>query len=457
MQYETQFTENDELLKQQEKDLKSENSNQSFKYFWVVTLLIISFSAFIKIPTFNLSHKEGDEVAFWYLTKNWIDTQKYTLKGSILAKTPTYFERANREMPVHPPMFAFLLKPFVQHNSLKYSVLVSWLGHLMTILAVALIGRWLIQRLQLNDQVNGLSPLFWMPLLGVATDPIMTYISGILWIDNLHAGFAALSVAFSLIATSSNKKLPFYFLSGVFLGFALLSKVTSIMIVPVLLFIIFLFEKNKLWKPLLAGAIPALMMSLPWYIPLYQTTGDVLMHQGAKPEAYQKALEKMQPQQLKEFQKKTRCEFCEAGQATPWYYLWVKLPLINPLVFLTLFFYGLFFYKLKTTNEKLESKHWLIPLFWFLWVMLVATIVHVYIHRRITILVASIYFMLFVLMVLSEKYKQLKLYQPHLLFSAMLCIIYSAMTGVFYLFHAGYAEIYSLPELAGVVNLWGAQ
>jgi len=46
------------------------------KHFLFVTLLIIGFSAVLKLPTFNLPHKEGDEVAFWYLTKNWIEMKR---------------------------------------------------------------------------------------------------------------------------------------------------------------------------------------------------------------------------------------------------------------------------------------------------------------------------------------------------------------------------------------------
>jgi hypothetical protein len=36
-------------------------------------------------------------------------------------------------------------------------------------------------------------------LLGIATVPIMTWVSGKLWIDNLHAGLAVLLVALALM------------------------------------------------------------------------------------------------------------------------------------------------------------------------------------------------------------------------------------------------------------------
>ena len=246
------------------------------KHFWLVTLLIISFSAVLKLPTFNLPHQEGDEVAFWYLAKNWIETGKYTLKGSPLSKNPVYIDRANREIPVHPPMFPFLLRPFVERNAPNKAVMVSWLGHLLAILAVALIGRYLFLAHGLAR--SAFSPLFWIPLLGIATDPIMTYVSGILWIDNLHAGWAALAVAFTMMASSARYPKLIYIFAGILLGLALLSKVTAAIIIPIIVYVILVSEtgkKNKI-QALILGAVPALILSLPWYVPLYFTMGDFL-------------------------------------------------------------------------------------------------------------------------------------------------------------------------------------
>jgi len=168
-------------------------------YFWALYCSSLDYLILLKLPTLNLRHEEGDEVRFWYLTKNWIATEHYTLQGSPIFNIPTFKRYAHREMPVHPPLFPAVLRPFAQYENIPhYAVMASWLGHLFAILAVALIGRYLIRYHNLS--LSALSPLFWLPLLGIATDPIMTWVSGKLWIDNLHAGLAAMSVALALMA-----------------------------------------------------------------------------------------------------------------------------------------------------------------------------------------------------------------------------------------------------------------
>jgi 4-amino-4-deoxy-L-arabinose transferase-like glycosyltransferase len=425
------------------------------KHFWFVTLLMISFSAFLKLPTLNLPHQEGDEIAFWYLTKNWIETGQYTLKGSLLSTNPAYLSRANREMPVHPPMFPLLLRPFVERNAQDKAVMVSWLGHLLAILAVALMGRCLFLTYGLTQ--SALSPLFWIPLLGIATDPIMTYVSGILWIDNLHAGWAALAVAFTLMARSAQHPKLMYLFAGIVLGLALLSKVTASIIIPIIIYVILVSESDKKTKiqALLLGAVPALILSLPWYVPLYYTMGDFLFFGGGHPPEYEAILANMSPEQLAAYEEFSRCRFCQTAGDSPWYYTIAKLPLIAPLVLLGVVFYLIFDSVYVKTLDKLKQLNFIMPFAWFLLVFSMAISLHLVIHRRLTILVASIYVMFYMLLVFSEKYRPLKRYQNPLLLLGSISIIYGAMTGSYYLFKGNYAEIFSIPELIGLVKLWG--
>jgi len=425
------------------------------KHFWFVTLLIIGFSAVLKLPTFNLPHQEGDEVAFWHLTKNWIETGKYTLKGSPLSTSKVYFSRANREMPVHPPMFPLLLRPFVERNAPDKAVVVSWLGHLLAILAVALIGRYLFLAHGLAQ--SALSPLFWIPLLGIATDPIMTYVSGILWIDNLHAGWAALAVAFTMMAGSAQRPKLMYIFAGILLGLALLSKVTSAIIIPIIIYVVLVSESDKKSKiqALLLGAIPALILSLPWYVPLYYTMGQFLLFGDGNPPEYYEMIANMSPEELAAYKESSRCHFCETRANSPWYYPLAKLPLIAPLVLLGIVFYLIFYFLYIRTLDKFKQLNFVIPLAWFTLVFSIAFYLQLYIHRRLTILVASIYVMFFMLIVFSEKYRPLKKFQNLLLLLGSISIIYGAMTGGYYLFKGNYAEIFSIPELIGLVKLWG--
>jgi len=365
----------------------------------------------------------------------------------------TYHNRANREMPVHPPLFPLLLRPFAKYNALDKAVIASWIGHFLAILAVALIGRHLFFSYGLT--LSALSPLFWIPLLGIATDPIMTYVSGILWIDNLHAGWAALAVAFTMMAGSSQRPWLMYLFAGILLGLALLSKVTSTIIIPVIIYVILISKSDKKILALLLGAVPALILCLPWYVPLYNTMGEFIIFGGNLPPEYQVMLANMSPEELAVHKESIRCHFCEAGASSPWYYLIAKLPLLTPLVAIGIIFYFIFYFVHIKTLDWVKQLHFLMPLFWFLVVFSIIFYLQLYQHRRLTLLVASIYFMFYMLLVFSEKYKSLKKYQTPLIFLGSYSIIFGAMTGGYYLFKGNYAEIFSLPELIGLVKLWG--
>jgi len=413
------------------------------QYFWAVVLLIIGFSILLKLPTLNLRHEEGDEVRFWYLTKNWIATEHYTLQGSPIFNIPTFKAHyAYREIPVHPPLFPAVLRPFAQYENIPhYAVMASWLGHLLAIFAVALIGRYLIH--DHNLSLSALSPLFWLPLLGIATDPIMTWVSGKLWIDNLHAGLAAMSIALALMANRFRHAQFLYLLSGICLGLALLSKITAALIIPIIIYIIFVNETDakKRYQALLWGAIPALLLSLPWYIPRYLTP---------IPEA-----------PPVDWSSVGICVFCGVVTSKPFYYFFVQLILISPLIVIGLSFY--FVYYMTDIRKRLgilEHLRFLIPVVWCLFILIAATIYvanyNTFIMRRLTVMLPSLYVMFYFLLIYSEKFQTLKKYQPLLLLLGMLTIIYGAIGGGYYVFHGDvYPEFTSLLELAGIVEITG--
>jgi len=93
------------------------------RHFWKIVLAVIALAIFLKIPTLNLPHTEGDEIAFWHLANSWIRTGKYTDKGDNLAPYPAYVDRFTRDMPVHPPVFAALLLPFAKLQALNKAVI----------------------------------------------------------------------------------------------------------------------------------------------------------------------------------------------------------------------------------------------------------------------------------------------------------------------------------------------
>lgn len=415
----------------------SATSPIAMRHFWKIVLSVIFLAIFLKIPTLNLPHAEGDEIAFWHLANNWIKTGKYTDKGDNLAPYPAYVDRFTRDMPVHPPVFAALLLPFAKFQALNKAVMVSWLGHILAILAVALIGRHVFR--YSTEASSALSPLFWLPLLGAAIDPVMTWISGILWIDNLEAGFAAISVAFAFMACDSRRPVLMWTLTGVLLGLGLLSKVTVALIIPVIGYLIFLLPNNKARiAAALYCAAPALLLSLPWYLPLYLTMGEFIfpkMHLA--PSVFQNA----------------PCPFCDAAGSRPVYYFFLKTGLVAPLILVCLGFLAMAFRKRDKGESLGKWAELLFPLVWFLVVIVAATLAGSFVMRRISILFPAIYVMLYFLLNHFES-AHLRKYKPGLLFLSALAMTYAGIGGGFYLFHGNYAEFFSQIELAGVINLW---
>ena len=411
-----------------------------FKYFWTVVLLVIGLTILIKIPTLNLPHVEGDEIAFWHLANNWIKTGKYTDKGDDLTPYPAYIDRFTRDMPVHPPVFAALLVPFAKYQALSKAVIASWVGHILAILAVALIGRHILRR---SPDVDAFSPVFWLPLLGVATDPVMTWISGILWIDNLDAGFAALVVAFALIARDSRKPELMWTIAGIVLGLGLLSKVTVAVIIPVVGYLIYQLPGTR--ERIVAGlcfAVPALLLSLPWYVPLFFT-----MHEFIFPK----------PHLAPGVYQAPPCPFCEITTSRPIYYFFLKVCLVSPLILVCVGFLALAFGKKKKEVKQNEWQDLLFPFAWFLLVMLLATFAGSFIMRRISIVFPAMYVMMFYLAYYFHGHAELRRYQSMMLLMSGMAIVYGAIGGAFYLFHGNYAEYFSQIELAGIINLWGAR
>lgn len=410
------------------------------KHFWKVVFLLVCFTMLLKIPTFNLPHNEGDEVAFWHLANNWLKTGAYTDKGPDLTPYPAYIDRFTRDMPVHPPLYTALLLPFAKYQVQKYAVLASWVGHIMAIFAVALIGRQVYRTSK--DVQSALSPLFWVPLLGIATDPVMTWISGILWIDNLDAGFAAMTIAFALMASTSKRPPVMWSLAGVILGLGLITKVTVGMIIPVLAYIVYLLPDNReRISATLYMVVPALLISMPWYATLYFTMGELIFPKAhLAPGVFQHP----------------PCPFCEISASRPPYYFFLKVILSTPLIIVGLC--GLLFALIRKEylNTGLRLPNLSIPLVWFVVIIVAATIVGSFVMRRISILFPAIYVMIYFLNSWLED-KGMREAQKVVLILSALTISYAGIGGGYYLFHGNHAEFFSPLELAGVINLWSAK
>ena len=147
---------------------------RSSRGFFLILALALLICAFLKVPTLHYPHAELDERIYWQLAENLAQKGQYSLQGTELLGTlpPGIF---NHPLFHHPPLFATLLIPFVLVGAKDAAVVASWLGHLLAVLAVALVGRHALRRSVGANTFT--SPVFWVPLLGICTDPLLLFVS----------------------------------------------------------------------------------------------------------------------------------------------------------------------------------------------------------------------------------------------------------------------------------------
>jgi hypothetical protein len=195
--------------------------------------------------------------------------------------------------------------------------MVSWAGHFLAVIAVALIGRHRLARSASNVTVT--SPNFWLPVLGIAADPLLMFVSCRIWIDSLLAGLVALSVAVLVIAEGRRRRVMLVFAGGL-LGLAALAKLTALMLIPV--FLVAGIRGDSTWKErsvsVLAVVAPIAVVVAPWMAVFHLQYG-VFVPSWVKPDA---RLMELYP-------------FVRMAVERPWYY-YAKLILIMPLALVAL-------------------------------------------------------------------------------------------------------------------------
>lgn len=391
------------------------------EFIWVV-LAIALLCLMIKLPTLGSPHREGDEVVCWTLAKNLGETGRYSLQGSPILRSLSPFIY-DRPLFHHPPLFAALLVPFVSRDALSAAVTVPWLGHVLCIVAVAVVVRCMLRRRATEERAT--SALFWFPVLGVALDPVLTLAAGRLWPDAPLAGLCAMSVALCFLACESKRPAIWFALSGAFLGLATLTKLPALGIVPVNTAIIVLSLKDRRSRliALAWSAAPALVLAAPWFVRFYREYG-VLVPSWIKPDDW-----------LKE-----HYPFVRMHVARPAHFYVKELVLLEPLVLLCAFGYA-------RNWRKIPRADFLAPLLWFVIYLGVLTAMGAagtgFQMRYLSPLYPSLYLMWSACMAHADRP------DPWFRFLGMLAVVFAAAGGCVYnLFHDA-AEVRSIIELAG--------
>ena len=207
--------------------LRSSNA----RFALVAAFLAAAFSIIIKLPTLKYPLTNWDGIIYLELSRRLLDGEPYSLMGSRLLE---HLPRSFYEHPVfhHPPGFSLLLTPFVALKALNAAVVLSWLGHVLVLASIALLGYHLLLRETPAD--FRLRCAFLLPLAAAAADPLMNFIGRRVWIDNLLAGTACLSLSLAFLSRSAARPVLWLAAGGLLAGLACSLKVTAALLLPFL-------------------------------------------------------------------------------------------------------------------------------------------------------------------------------------------------------------------------------
>ena len=382
----------------------------------VLVVLFSAFTLFLKLPSLRFAHDEPDELVYWDVARNLVEHGAYTLQGAPIRGrlSPSIYDRP---LFHHPPLYPLLLTPFVALEARQAAVVVSWLGHLLCVVSVGMIGGALLAA------GRPVGNVLWLALLGVATDPLLAHVSRKLWIDSLLAGLVALALGLVWVALVSIHRRRCLLLAGVVLGLAGLAKLPGLLALPVAATLVWGGggSRRERLRDLLLVAVPCALLVLPW-LAVFVSTYGVLLPTWLKPD--ENALQ--------------RFPFLAVAVGRPWYFYAVKVALSQPLAIVCL--------ALSFRPRPGEFARWAAPLWFFLW--LVVTTVqsaggYGFQMRYLAPLAPSLYAML------------LSLRSPRGFVRPVIAvaIAYSAIGSAPYLLTETFDELLSFLELGGLVRL----
>jgi 4-amino-4-deoxy-L-arabinose transferase-like glycosyltransferase len=377
----------------------------------------------LKVPSLLYPQLETDEQVYWQLAQNLADGGAYTLQGTQLLAESLPPQIYDRPLFHHPPLFPALLVPFMLLGARAAAVTVSWAGHFLVVIAVALVGRDALLR---RSAPTLTSPAFWIPVLGVAADPLLMFVSRRIWIDSLLAGLLALSVAVLLVANGERRRFMLG-LAGLLLGLAALAKLTALILAPLFLFAG--LRQDTDWRQrgvsLLAITVPVVALVVPWTILFYLKCG-VLVPSWTKPNA---ELLELYP-------------FVRAAVERPWYYYLLKLTLVMPLALVPIWL--MISDRAIWRNPGIQA-----AVGWFVFIVVAMTVMGIdgygFQMRYIAPAVAAIY-VIVILMLLERE-------RPVFLMACACAMLVGTVTGAMHLLAPGFGEILSLAEVAGSFSL----
>jgi 4-amino-4-deoxy-L-arabinose transferase-like glycosyltransferase len=282
----------------------------------LVLLLIILISLGIKLfylPNFNLDRR-ADEGVYYFLAKkmsaNFFD---YTTRDS--PEFNSWGELYKRPLFHHPPLYPFMISIIIRlfGSSWTYAAFVNIIAHTITLIFVFLIAKDLY-----NEKVALLASGF------MAFDPMGLILSGRIWIDGTLMLWLTISFYFFIKGKKSERN---YYLCGIFLGLAFLTKASAYPMIAIY-FIILKFRVRGIHFKAFFLAIVVFSPWILWNLKL-----------GLNPFYFKF----VQPDQI---------EYAKLVM-TPWYTSILGLVAINPVFLFSLFGIGYLIASKESTTDGL--------------------------------------------------------------------------------------------------------
>lgn len=287
-------------------------------------LPFFALALILTLSTAFLPHPENDEQVYLTLAKKIVcnkpncilfDFSRYNLLGSpILKAVPVKEYFADRFF--HPPIFIMVLSLAYRLGGETLVFLVPWFVYLLTVFMIYKT----ISLLTVSKEIRGNCLLFSV------FSPIFMFNAGRLWMDGFIA-LMTISCFYYFNKGLRDNKMLHYFLSGLFLIFAGLTKYWGIILFPIILLGIILSAKGK------NKIIEALLFTAPLLFFIW-----VIFFSNLRP-AMHPSLNQLLG--IKNASSINNAEvifpFVKYVRQRPWYFYLTGLLLINPFLFLFYF------------------------------------------------------------------------------------------------------------------------
>jgi 4-amino-4-deoxy-L-arabinose transferase-like glycosyltransferase len=400
--------------------MKSKLGGEGSLFFCFASIFV--FCLLLKIPSLLRLHRESDEIIYTTLAMHLNSEGVYSVQNTPISK---FLDARAYDRPFfhHPPLYVFLMIPFLKYFTESSPVIISWIAHL---LAVSVLYLFLCRKFRIDKQA-----FLLIPVLGMAFDPVLAFVSTRIWFDALLAALTFTSMAAFLWGYDSEKRKFYWLLAGVFLGLSILTKM------PALLCGLFYFmfvayevfcKKDRLiLLDSLFIFLPAVLISAPWFIKFYGHYG-MLFPDWLIP--------------LPELVKSS--DFINSVVSRPVHYYFSQLVLLNPLV--------MFVVLLQIFTIKKIGRYEIMLWIWILMVIGAMTPIAAkgmgFQMRYIAMAVPPIYLLFAILLT--------KIPQRYLLIAStvsILLIVCNGMTNLFYIVppNTSYGDIVSLLSAYGVL------